>query len=293
VIRAGIVAEMPATFGTVANELIEVKAEGWNAYIERKISHRWPPVFRDWFDDDYSLDWHWRFFEYVFPHLEDPRELAALSNPRWSQAERAALNRYRSHARDLAGSTLISAKDGYSVRMETLDSAPEITETKSPQDSTVGFLTMLRQCYSPDESASFKRVYDLLGREMNRQGRDQAPLRGWRGTHGQLRALRLDHLILVQAARDKIVPGHLAEDNASHPSHADSPEQMLSAIFYGDSIHWGTKRSVLERWDNEHPAIAVRRRFDSLRAAVQLGHFYVGFAGAVAMLSGAMDSDEL
>jgi hypothetical protein len=277
----------------MANDTIEIKAEGWNAYIERKISHRWPPVFRDWFDDDYSLDWHWNFFQYVFPHLDDPRDLAPLLNPEWSGSERAILNRYLAHSRDLAGSTLISAKDGYSVHMATLDSAPEITETKSPQDSTVGFLTMLRQCYSPDEPASFKRAYDLVARETNRQGRDQAPLSTWRGAHGRLRAYRLDHLILVQAAGDRVVPEHLAADNASHPSQTDSPDQMLSAVFYGDSIHWGGKRSVIEGWANEHLVIAVKRRFDALRAAVQLGHLYVGFAGVVAMLSGAMGADEL
>ena len=61
---------------------------------------------------------------------------------------------------------------------------------------------------------------------------------------------------------------------------------MLAALFYGDAIHWGDQRSVIEAWNSEHEVIAVKRRFDALRAAVHLGHFYVGFAAVVGMATG-------
>jgi len=87
----------------VSSNQIDVRAEGWNHYIERQIGYRWAPVLRAWFpdDSDLSLDWTWNFFQYVFP-LSDPRHVSTLQRPDWSRAERAVLDRYVSHARDLA-----------------------------------------------------------------------------------------------------------------------------------------------------------------------------------------------
>src|SRR5262249_49196739 len=63
-------------------------------------SPRWAPVFRNWFPQDkYGLDWHWRFFQYVFPNLADPRQLEPIRDANWSASEREVLDRYFSHAR--------------------------------------------------------------------------------------------------------------------------------------------------------------------------------------------------
>lgn len=270
-----------------------IRAEGWNHHIERQITQRWPPVCRAWFPEgsDLSLDWTWKFFQYVFP-LGDPRNFSALGDREWSQAEVTVLDRYLSHARDLAQASALTATSGYSVHMATPQAEPEVVENVSPRDATVGFLTMFRQCYAPDEPASFKRAYDLVARETHRQERDGEPLKTWRRAHADLRRTHLDHLILVQAATDGHVPQHLAERNASHPSELDSPQQMLSALFYGDSIHWGDQRPVIEAWNRHHPAIAVKRRFDALRAAIHLGHLYVGFAAVVGMATGGLSPGE-
>jgi hypothetical protein len=272
--------------------LTPIRAEGWNHYIERQISSRWPPVCRDWFPDggDVSLDWTWKFFQYVFP-LEDPRSTVGLANPAWSPAERAALDRYLSHARDLAGAEVLTAQNGYDVYMATLDSEPEITETASARDATVGFLTMLRQCYAPTELASFQRVYNLVAREVDREA--GKTLKAWRRTHAALRHEHLDHLILVEAAGQALVPAHLAERNASLPSETDSPEQMIGTMFYGDTIHWGDRRTVIEDWDRGHAVFAVKRRFDALRAAVHLGHLYVAFAAVVGVTTGSLSRSDL
>src|SRR4051794_12552317 len=102
---------------------VPVRAEGWNHYIERQIAPRWPAACRSWFPDDadVSLDWTWLFFQYVFP-LDDPRGVTPLAQPGFSEDEWAAIDRYVAQARDLAGSTLLTAQNGYSVYMETMDS---------------------------------------------------------------------------------------------------------------------------------------------------------------------------
>jgi hypothetical protein len=190
---------------------MRIRSEGWSHYIERQIAPRWPAACRSWFPEgsDYSLDWTWLFFQYVFP-LDDPRGVAPLVQPAFSEDEWAALDRYLAQARDLAGSTILTARSGYSVDMETMGSEPEIMKTKSARDVTIGFLTMLRQCYSHNELASFTRVAKLVSREMHRAGLDDLQtLMAWRKAHATLRHTHLDHLILVQAAADAHVPQHL------------------------------------------------------------------------------------
>jgi len=206
----------------MASERVPVRAEGWNHYIERQIGQRWPATCRAWFPDDgdYSLDWTWKFLQYVFP-LDDPRMVARLAAPEYSTEEWATIDRYLAQARDLAGATVLTARSGYSVYIATMDSEPEITETTSARDATIGFLTMLRQFYSNDEPASFKRAYNLLSRELNRESRDLKPLKAWRKAHATLRHTHLDHLILVQAAAHGHVPQRLSEENGFHPSAID------------------------------------------------------------------------
>jgi hypothetical protein len=241
----------------VISDQVVVRGEGWNHYVERNIDWRWDPVCRSWFPDDadVSLDWHWKFFQYVFP-LDDPRDFQVPREPRWSPSELAILDRYLAHSRDLAGTTVLTARNGFSVNMTTSSSEPQIDEKASARDATVGFLTMLRQCYAPGEAASFKRVHSMVAREVHRDGQDSESLKAWKRAHAAMRHSHLDHLIVTRAASEGLVPSQVAERNSAHPSQTDSPEQMISAIFYGDSIHWGEERTAIEAWNSKDAVIA-------------------------------------
>lgn len=255
---------------------------------------RWDPVYRHWFPEgtNDTVDWVWRFFQYIFP-IPDPRSLRVATIHDWSEEDGARLARYVSHARDLANTTLLTARRGYSVSMATLDAAPVVNELVSPPDTTVGFLAMFRQAYSPSEEASFSKIWKLLAREARRSDGDAATLQAWHRAHGQLRSYHVDHLALVQAANDGHVPKHKADSNAFHPDSIGSPEMLLSTVFSGGTIHWGRTRSVIEQWDQEHPALAAKRRFDPIRVAVQLAHLYIGFASVVALSTGQASPEEL
>jgi hypothetical protein len=282
---AGARSDRPCSYlHLMAADRTTVRAEGWNHHIARQIAPRWPAICRSWFRDDAdeSADWTWKFFQYVFP-LADPRGTVALADPTFSNDEKAAIDRYLAHARDLAATTVLTAPNGFSVYMPKMDSEPEISETTSARDATVGFLTMFRQFHTPEELASFTRISGLLTREMRLEGRELESLKAWRRAHATLRQTHLDHLILVQAAADGHVPQHLSERNASHPSSIDSPQLMINTVFYGDAIHWGDQRSVIEAWNRDHAVMAAKRRFDALRCAVHLGHLYVGFGGVVGL----------
>src|SRR6188474_3572157 len=98
------------------DEQVEIRAEGWNHYIGRQIEQRWTPPLRSWFppgsDADAMLDWHWKFFQFVFP-IPDPREFPALAEAEWTDDERSRLNRYFRHGANLAKTTTLSAQTGY------------------------------------------------------------------------------------------------------------------------------------------------------------------------------------
>lgn len=283
---------------TTGDEQVEIRTEGWNHYIGRQIDQRWNPPLRSWFppgsDAKAMLDWHWKFFQFVFP-IPDPREFPTLTEAEWTDDERSRLNRYFRHGANLAKTTALSAQTGYEVSIPDPNGPMEIEEWDTvAQDAETGFLAMFRQCYSPEENASFKRIHDLLGREAHKAGLRRETLRAWKGAHNRMRGSHLDYLILARAAELDLIRKGTAENSGWHPDRVNmSPEQMLSTIFYGDAIHWGTQRTVVDAWDREHYFWAMKRRFDTIRVAVQLGHLYVGFAAVVGRATGELNADSI
>jgi hypothetical protein len=277
-----------------SDDIVEVQLEGWNEYIGRLVAHRWPPVLRDWFPDDadHSVDWHARFFQFVFD-LPDPRECPTFIEPEWTSDERAKLQRYVAHARDLAGTTVLTARDGYEVNLPDMETEPEITEAKTAKDATIGYLTMLRQCYDHDEGASFSRAYKLVASEANRANLDLQFFRSWKRAERTLRVEHLDHLILKKAHKNGHIGAHVVNGNAHEPGKMATPADMLLTVFYGDAIHWGSHRSVIETWQSDHPFWAMKRKFDAVRAAVQFGHLYVMFAAVVGLATGELQVPEV
>jgi hypothetical protein len=276
------------------DDTIQIRARGWNYFLEEQIELRWDSPLHRWFPsgaDDF-LDWIWKFFQFIFP-LDDPRLFRPGAVETLSDGELATLSRYLSHAEDLAATTVLTARSGYEVSQKTPDSNIVISETRSPRDATVGFLTMLRQCYSSKEAASFKRTYDLLAKAARDDPAALETLKNWRRAHNMLRVNHVDHLILVRAAEVGLVSPHVARDNGHQPDKVESPETMLSTVFYGDVIHWGNRRTALDVWNQAHGVITMKREFDSLRAAVHLGHLYVGFAALIGLSLGAFGPQEI
>ncbi len=149
---------------------------------------RWDSPLLRWFPSgsDGFVDWVWKFFQFILP-LDDPREFQPPDLGSLSDSDRAILARYLSHAEDLASATVMTAKNGYEVSQKTPDSNIIISEKISPRDSTVGFLTMLRQCYSGQEAASFKRAHDLLAKVSRDDPGRLEILKAWRRAHVALR----------------------------------------------------------------------------------------------------------
>jgi hypothetical protein len=240
------------------------------------------------------LDWHWLFFQFVFP-ISDPRDFPTLTDAEWTDDERSRLNRYLRHGANLSKATALSAQTGYEVSIPDPNGPAEIKEWDTvASDAETGFFAMFRQCYAPAENASFKRVYDLVGREAHKAGVPPDILRAWKGAHNRMRGRHLDYLILSRAAEVDLIRKGVAENSGWHPDRVQmSPEQMIATIIYGDVIHWGTQRNVVDAWNQEHYFWAMKRRFDTVRVAVQLGHLYVGFAALVGRATGELADDSI
>lgn len=278
----------------VKDDKIQIRARGWNYVLEEQIQLRWKPPLHHWFPQGSGdfVDWIWKFFQFIFP-IDDPRLFAPASTAAWTEGETAILRRYLSHAEDLAATTVLTARSGYEVSQKTPKSNIVVTETRAPRDATIGFLTMFRQFYSSQEAASFKRAYDLLAKVARGDPPALDTLKVWRRAHNALRVNHVDHLIFVRAAGAGLMPPHLAHDSGHHPDKVESPETMLSTVFYGDAIHWGNRRSELDAWNQAHGMITTKREFDSLRAAVYLGHLYVGFGALVGLGLDAFGPDAI
>ena len=105
-------------------------------------------------------DFVWRRLQYVF-RLPDPHAFPALGIV-WSSDELAILTRFVEHAETLAGTSLLGADDGVTVRLADDGLSEEVGARFSDADVTTGFATLLRQCYMPDEEASFSRVRKVM-----------------------------------------------------------------------------------------------------------------------------------
>lgn len=152
--------------------------------------------------------------------LPDSRsgEFPTLTEAEWTDDERLRLNRYFRHGANLAKTTALSAQTGYEVSMPDPNGPMEIEEWDTvAQDAETGFLAMFRQCYSPEENASFKRIHDLLGREAHKAGLPRETLRAWKGAHNRMRGSHLDYLILARAAELDLFRKGTAENSGCIP----------------------------------------------------------------------------
>jgi hypothetical protein len=262
---------------------VRIEAEAFSAAASR-LGLRWAPVFRDEMQNPEAGDYINRRIQCAFP-LDDPRDTPTAAGS-WSPDERAAFDRYIDHARDLAGSTLLTAGDHISVYQADQYSQPEITERFSPKDVTVGFMTMFRQFFATDEDASFKRVHGAVMREVKGSEPHKQVLRGWGKAQGQMRMYALEHLVLKALAEAGHIPKQAADYgfNPAHPDQRKAPQELLSIHWYGDMIHWGDKRDLLLRSDHDR-FWAANERVEALQAAVELAHLYINFSAVVAAVT--------
>lgn len=229
---------------------------------------RWAPPLIERSPRPKALYLNWRALQVVFPDLADPRSFALL--PTWpSDDDRELYDRYIAAAEELAESELLCGDDSMRVRWDR-ESGESVEASFTSKEITRGFATLLRQFDSKDEDASFQRVSGRLRRAAANAGDASINVRcaqidAWRTAQGVLHGTELSRL-----GRRAVAPA--LEYGNEHP-----PTYYLSLFNYGDLIHWGSKRDVhAKSQDDDHTRAHDRMAF--LEAASGLSLLYLGFS---------------
>lgn len=212
----------------------------------------------------------WRRVLYVF-ELPDPSLFPALSES-LPPGEAEVVARYLSVTGSLAASTVASASSRVTLTPGE-DRGKRVEWDFPPADAQAGFASLLRQCDSDNEPASYKRVRELLWQACLRADdalaeKRLASIKAWQQSRRKLRKKSADQL-MREALAEREGMSVLAYCDG------DAPEVLLRRFNYGDLIHWGETRGAVDVSDDVLIVAGQRRRY--LDAALGLAHVYIGF----------------
>lgn len=239
---------------------------------------RWPAVVPSAACDQNAFLFNWRRVQFVFRDLPDPRTFPPYPPGTVPAADVAVLRRFRQQAVHLAESRVVN--DGASMEVRFPDGPnsgdPNVDYTFPAQDLIAGFSVGFRQCYSPDEPASFAKTTGVLWRATKtapdgRHDQRAEHLRAWARAQGQLRAYNLMTLC-SRALHGGDTGNPLVEERQGEP-----PEFVISAFNYGADIHWGDKKDTVAAWNND-TFLGPHQRMQYFETAGTLAFIYLGLS---------------
>ena len=266
---------------TKSPKFITVTGVSFSAYAQEQPL-LWPTPMRELLKNPDAGDFVWRRLGYIF-RQPDPRTFSATV-PGLTADERAVLELFVEHPRDLAGTTLLTAsKDRYTVHVADDNTGFTVETELSDSDVSAGFMVKLRQSYANDQEASFSKVRKILEHRLHEAGDEAAValLKQWRKAHAALRNKTTEELVQEQMVADGQLPKELVGPDGETRSPVvrspESPHQMLQTFWCGRQVHWGKSRQALGVIQAD-PYQSGRWEVEARQAAVDLGHFYLGFS---------------
>ena len=208
-----------------------------------------------------------------FPPLPDPLDRNAADR----------LRRFGVAAVELAKSSVLSSDSSISIRV-TPQGREEVSSDLPAGEAVRGYAVLFRQFFADAEPASFRSAHNILFQAADQASdryRDERrnQLKAWSDAHRRLRRRPLKVIAqnkLIQA-RGGTTPKWKQED--------PSCEELINAYFYGDQIHWGNKRELLDQWAKD-PFEDAFYRFQFLDSAGGLAHLYLGYSLLVTTAAG-------
>jgi hypothetical protein len=232
----------------------------------------WPPPLLEHSTNPAGFNFAWRMLHYVFG-LSDPRNFPPLPEP-LDEDSRARLERFVEAAKELAESAVLNGSQRVTIDFSRETGVEQVTtEAFASKELMRGFSALFRQFDGEGEEASFLLVSGRLYRaaatssDENRERR-LSELTAWRKARGRLHGRDLKGLVAEKLSRE----GRFGGDPLEKPA----PAFLFSAYNYGDYLHWGEKRALIEDWRKE-PFVDATRQMDFLEAASGLAHLYLGF----------------
>lgn len=243
--------------------------------VEQVAPLLWTPWYVTRLDDPQGVAWVWPIVQDVC-HLPDPEDFPSLEHE-WAGEGLAMLHRYVDVCERLLATTVLNTNAEVSI--EVLSGT--VTKVVPADDATVGFVTLLRQIYKPDEEASFDRIRGLLSRAAHASAADAAGnvLKLWRDAHRTLLKKHI-HALLEDMARARGLIDDSSAPGGARPFVDEdvTPRELLEVFLYGDLVHWGDERDRFERWQKNEQTAATME-INMRQDAHGLAHFYLGFAG--------------
>jgi hypothetical protein len=226
---------------------------------------------------------HWQRLKLVFD-LDSPDEIGddAVVVPADSD-ELRVFQRYVRAASDLEASSVLQpdADFGYTVTFDDDGEDVEVDRRHPPAEIVRGLAVTFRQFYA-DEPASFQTV---LGRLFAKANPALEPvLRRWGAAAGSLRGRFFE-----DAVKDYLVKRGDFPDGLKVVRPDRNPEQIISAYFYGEHIHWDAEKAEqIEEWARDE---FTQAHFELLflQAVTPLAMVYRKFADVVERV--ALDPD--
>jgi len=219
----------------------------------------------------------WQLMQAVFD-LPNPHAFPRLRIDR--HEDREPLERYVSLCEELADSTLLSHNGRVSIGV-----VDGVTTTSIDMPSTEamrGMSVLFRQFHSDAELGGYSAVRKIIGRYSHDQQDDERDQRmelqrSWNRARGLLNA-RLLKTMADRKALDIISGG---QNTMPLPGDEVKPLELISTFQYGDLIHWGEKRHLLETLKGDDVDFKFRTHYFA-ESMIQLSHFYLGYSLIVA-----------
>jgi hypothetical protein len=249
----------------------------------------WTPWYATEIDDQTGIAWFWPIIQEVC-ELPDPNLMPRIERS-WEPSELVLLRRYASVTRRLVDTTVFRGEGRASIGILS----GTVEKVVPADDVTLGFASPLRQLFHHTEEASFDKARQVLARAAHQSGATEATdtLRLWKDAHGTL--LNHDvHLLLGMMARGRGLETGNDQPGSNRPFVREeiTPRDLIDTFLYGDQLHYGKGRELLERWRSDK-AVAALMEVNMLADALMLAHFYAGFAGAVrVVLQAPSNSDK-
>jgi hypothetical protein len=266
---------------------IKVHAKSFESVAVETTSLRFPPPLAERGSNPEGFEYWWKMMEFVFA-LPAPETFPPYPAPP-RQKEREILERFISAAGELAESTLLNSSDGVTVHVPDEENEAERVETSfSSREATRGFVVLFRQIHSREKSdpARFQRVREILKVLNDRAADKHAEERNRQiDAWAQARGILLGENLKVRVGEKLATERKWA--NEMIPGRGGlSPQQLISGYQYGDLIHWGHGREIVDAVAND-PFERAWQYMAFLEAVTGLAHLYIGFSLLVTQAMGS------
>jgi hypothetical protein len=254
-----------------------VQAHGFESAALDTTTFPFPPPLAHRSSNRDGFEFWWGMLHFVFV-LPPPDSFPAYSREKVRAKERQILERFAHATGELAESSILAGGDRVAVHF-TSDGQERVESAFSSNEVTRGFAVLFRQIHTNEKSdpARFLRVREVL-KQINARADDAHMQERERqiGAWAQARGRLLGHNARVLTGLKLAEEGKLPSDSIPGADGL-SPQALISGYQYGDLIHWGHGRSVVEAVADD-PFMQAWQRMAFLEAVTGLAHLYIGFS---------------